>query len=59
MSKKYSSQTFSEKDAQKEILKKTGERIYTKREWTDSEPVYITYNYYVIGEKKKINLLLL
>ena len=46
MSKKYSSQTFSEKDAQKEILKKTGERIYTKREWTDSEPVYITYNYY-------------
>ena len=46
MSKKYSSQTFSEKDAQKEILKKTGERIYTKREWTDSEPVYITDNYY-------------
>lgn len=46
MSKKYSSQTFSEKDAQKEILKKTGERIYTKREWTDSDPVYITYKYY-------------
>ena len=46
MSKKYSSQTFTEKDAQKEILKKTGERIYTKREWTDSDPVYITYNYY-------------
>lgn len=46
MSKKYSSQTFSEKDAQKEILKKIGERIYTKREWTDSDPVYITYKYY-------------
>lgn len=45
MEYEYSTQNFQDKDETKKILQKKGERIYTIRERSDSDPVYSLYDY--------------
>lgn len=45
MKYEYSAQNFQDKDEPKKILKKKGERIYTIRERSESDPVYSLYHY--------------